>query len=45
VKRFAEFLSTLQFEHETAENFDKIAYAIVMGIMSVESEKGGGSNE
>ncbi|QER42553.1 hypothetical protein F1847_07290 [Thermodesulfobacterium sp. TA1] len=47
VKEFAELLSTLQFEHETVENFDKIAYAIVMGIMSGESktEIGGDSNE
>ncbi len=35
-----ELLSNLYIEHETQENFEKIAYSIVMGIMSIESKGG-----
>jgi len=45
VSEFAELLSNLQFEHDTTENFDKIAYAVVMGIMSVDSKTGGDLSE
>lgn len=38
---FAEFLNDLYIEHETPENFEKIAYTIVMGIMSVDKDEGG----
>ena len=45
VGELAEFLSDLQFEHDATENFDKIAYAIVMGIMSAKSKTGGDLSE
>lgn len=41
VNELVKLLSSLYIEYETHENFEKIAYAVVMGIMSVESEKGG----
>jgi len=44
-KEFANLLGTLQFEYDAEKNFEKIAYAIVMGIMSAESKERGGSNE
>lgn len=34
VQDFARILSNLRFEYDTGENFDKIAYAVVMGIMT-----------
>ena len=40
-----ELLNTLYIEHETPENFEKIAYAIVMGIMTIEEVRGGGKDE
>lgn len=42
---FTEFLNNLYIEHETPENFEKIAYTIVMGIMSVDKDEGGDKNE
>ena len=44
VKEFVEVLSNRYLEYETIENFEKIAYSIVTGIMAVE-DKGGGEGE
>ena len=44
VASFTRTLSNFYIEHETPENFEKIAYSIVMGIMAVE-EKGGDESE
>ncbi len=38
-------LSNVYIEYDTTENFEKMAYTIIMGIMSVESEEKGGKNE
>lgn len=45
VKEFVEFLSNRYLEYETTENFEKIAYAIVIGIMSAKDVGGGDRNE
>jgi len=42
---FTELFSSLQFEYDTTDNFEKIAYAVVMGIMSIDSDVGGDSGE
>ncbi|MDK2781740.1 MAG: hypothetical protein PWR13_768 [Archaeoglobi archaeon] len=35
----SKLLNRLYIEYDTLENFEKIAYTLVMGIMSIESEK------
>jgi len=40
-----ESFSSLYIEHETLENFEKMAYSVVMGLMSIKSVEGGGKNE
>jgi len=41
---FTDILSDLYIEHETPENFEKIAYSIVMSMMAV-GDKGGDKDE
>jgi len=43
-REFAHLLSNLWLEYETSENFEKIAYAVVMGIMNAENVGGGDKN-
>lgn len=43
--RLTELLSSLYIEHETHENFEKMAYTVVMGIMTIKDVEGGGKNE
>ncbi|MCS7123090.1 MAG: hypothetical protein RMJ17_00725 [Candidatus Aenigmarchaeota archaeon] len=39
VKKYSDFLAEHLMSYEMEENFEKIAYAIIMGIMSVEKKK------
>ncbi len=41
---FTKFLNDLYIEHETPENFEKVAYTIVMGIMSIDKDERGEEN-
>jgi len=43
--KLADILGNLYIEYETPENFEKISYSIVLGIMSIEQDKGGEKNE
>lgn len=43
--KLTELLSNLYIEDETPENFEKIAYTVVMGIMTIKDVEGGGKNE
>ncbi len=43
--KLTKILSSQYIEYETPENFEKIAYTIVMGIMCSENIEAGGTNE
>ena len=45
VSKLTKILSSQYIEYETPENFEKIAYTIVMGIMCSENIEAGGMNE
>lgn len=45
VNKLTELLSSFYIEQETPENFEKIAYTVVMGIMAIKDVEGGGKNE
>lgn len=45
VDEFTNIFSNLYIEYETPENFEKIAYSIVMGIMAIDESKGGEKSE
>ncbi len=42
--KLADILGNLYIEYETPENFEKMSYSIVLGIMSIEQDKGGEKN-